>query len=574
MDTTSVHHDVVEPDEPPVQRVQRARSRAAEQARTPPDTRRLQLLGISAVAVLLVMAAAAVGLSVDGGDDEIAGTAAGPATTPSPGPSSTGSESITTTPVDPTQVPAEENGQFVNPASAGRMWSAKVPGSLTFRGNPTRTYYGRGDVPKAPKVRWFYPRSGGMCSASTVGRGTKTWCGSGWTGQPAVFERDGRTWVVFGAYDRAVHFVDGETGEDILPPLPTGDIIKGSVTVDPDGFPLVYTGSRDNYYRVIAIDRGGAAQELWKLSATAVSPTLWNNDWDGAGLVADDFLFEGGENSQFHVVKLNRGYNATGKVTVDPKLVFNTPSWDQQLIRDLAGNRAKEFSIENSVSMSGNTAYWANSGGLVMGWDMGPLRTGGTPTQTFRFWTGDDTDASVVIDADGFLYVAVEYERGNQRAAEVGQLMKLDPRNPTDPLVWKYDDRGTNPAGFWATPALHRGVVIAPTNGGKVVGLDQQTGAELWSFKLPGPTWQSPVVVDDVLIQGDCNGVLHGYDVTDPRTLPTEIWNVAVGGCIESTPTVWKGRIYFGTRAGRFFSLGDDGALASPTASTVGGGGE
>ena len=35
-------------------------------------------------------------------------------------------------------------------------------------------------------------------------------------------------------------------GEDILPPFETGDIIKGSVSVDPDGLPLVYTGSRDN----------------------------------------------------------------------------------------------------------------------------------------------------------------------------------------------------------------------------------------------------------------------------------------------------------------------------------------
>ncbi len=475
---------------------------------------------------------------------------------------------------DLTQVPAKGTDQFVNPASSGRMWSSKVPGILTFRGNPTRTYYGRGDVPTAPKVRWYYPKQGGMCASSSAKGETKTWCGSGWTGQPAVFEREGRTWVVFGAYDRAVHFMDADTGADILPPLPTGDIIKGSVTIDPDGFPLVYTGSRDNYYRVIAIDRGPTAQVLWKLGAHDVSPTLWNDDWDGSGLVLDDYLFEGGENSQFHAVKLNRAYGADGKVTVAPQLVFHTPGWDQQEIDDLAGNRAKEMSIENSVAMSGNTVYFANSGGLVSGWDVGPLRTGGTPTRTFRFWTGDDTDASVVIDAEGFLYVAVEYERSNERAAEVGQLMKLDPRRPDDPLVWKYDDRGANPAGFWTTPALHDGVVIAPTNGGKVVGLDQGTGAELWSFDLTGPTWQSSVVVDDVLIQGDCDGVLHGYDVSNPRVRPPEIWTVPLGGCIESTPSVWKGRMYFGTRAGTFFSLGDDGTLTSPTASQTGGGGD
>ncbi len=546
---------------------------------TPEVARRRQLI-TAVVGAVVVLAVVALGWSLVSGDDGSDTATDGSATTTDEAAATTdagggpddagtgGSEGK-----DLTQVPAKATDDFVNPDSSGRMWSKEVPGSLTFRGNPTRTYYGRGEVPTAPKVRWFYPEEGGMCASSAVGGQSKVWCGSGWTGQPAVFERDGRTWVVFGAYDKAVHFMDGDTGEEILPPFPTGDIIKGSVTIDPDGYPLVYTGSRDNYYRVIAFDRPGAAQELWKLSATAVSPTLWNNDWDGSGLVLDDYLFEGGENSQFHAVKLNRAYAADGTVTVDPELVFNTPGWDEQVIADLAGNRAKEMSIENSPAMSGNTVYFANSGGLLQGWDMGPLRTGGTPTRTFRFWTGDDTDASTVIDADGFLYVAVEYERSNQRAEEVGQLMKLDPRKPDDPLVWKYDDRGTSPAGFWATPALHDGVVIAPANSGKVVGLDQETGAELWTLELPGPTWQSPVVVDDVYIQGDCNGYLHGFDVSDPRVRPPEIWSVQIGGCIESTPTVWKGKVYFGTRAGKFFSIGDDGTLTSPTASQAGGGG-
>ena len=138
-----------------------------------------------------------------------------------------------------------------------------------------------------------------------MGDETKTWCGSGWTGQPSVFERDGRTWVVFGAYDRKIHFVDYETGEDIIPPFETGDIIKGSVTIDPDGLPLVYSGSRDNELHVIAFDRPEPT-ELWSLPADAVSPTKWNDDWDGSPLVIDDYLYEGGENSQFHVVKLNR----------------------------------------------------------------------------------------------------------------------------------------------------------------------------------------------------------------------------------------------------------------------------
>jgi outer membrane protein assembly factor BamB len=559
--------DGFDPDRHRVQRPARLAPPSREVAR------RRQLAALSVAVVLLVGLVAVVASLFDGGGDE---PAAGDDATPSDEVAATEDGTTPPAPKDDLQVPVPpEEGQLVNPASSGHMWSEEVEGLLTFRGNPTRTYYGRGPVPSAPKVEWFYPSNGGMCSSSSAKGVTKTWCGMGWTGQPAVFERDGRTWVVFGAYDGAVHFMDAETGEDILPPFETGDIIKGSVTVDPDGYPIVYSGSRDNYFRALAIDRPGQAVELWKLSADAVSPTLWNNDWDGSALVLDDYLLEGGENSQFHMVKLNRAYGADGLVTVDPDLVFNTPSWDQQVITDLAGNRAKEMSVEGSVAVSGNTVYFANSGGLVSGWDLAPLIEGtGDPVRTLRFWTGDDTDATIVIDAEGFLYVSVEYERGNARAAEVGQLMKLDPRKPDDPLVWSYADRVAATAGFWGTAALYRDVVINATNGGKLLALDAATGQERWSIDLPGPTWQSPVIVEDTLVYGDCNGTLRGYDVSDTSVAPPELWEVQLGGCIEATPAVWGGRIFVGTRAGKFFALSDDGTLDSPTANVSAGAGE
>jgi len=440
-----------------------------------------------------------------------------------------------------------------DPALVGKPYGGKVQGLLTFRGNPTRTFYGTGPVPRtAPTLKWRFPKTGGLCATSIDDKGERVWCGSGWTGQPAVFERGGRTWVVFGAYDRKIHFLDAATGERILPDFPTGDIIKGSVTVDPDGFPLVYSGSRDNYYRVIAIDRD-KPKELWRLSATAVSPKLWNDDWDGSGIVIDDYLFEGGENSQFHVVKLNRGYGSDGKVTVKPKLVFNTPGWDSELLRNIGDQMV---SIENSVAVYGDVVYFANSGGLVQGWDIGGLKEGKKPKRVFRFWTGDDTDATVVVDETGALYVGSEYERGNARSKEVGQMMKLDPSRPDDPLVWKVDDRDRRPGGIWGTPALHKDVVIFDTNGGDVVGIDRATGEVRWKFRLPGPTWQSPVVVDDVLLIGDCKGDMHAYDVADTKAEPKPLWTVKLGGCIESTPAVWKGTLYFGTRAGGINAIG------------------
>jgi outer membrane protein assembly factor BamB len=519
---------------------------------------RRRRLAVLAAAIMLVGLIAALISAIRSDDPADRATSGGGATSSDPADPSKPTTS-TTAPID--------TSVFSDPARVGMPWGTTVNGLLTFRGNPTRTFYGIGPVPSAPGVAWFTPQDRGMCSESSAGGVTKVWCGAGWTGQPAVFERDGVTWVVFNAYDRAVHFVDADTGEDLLAPFVTGDIIKGSVTVDPDGFPLVYSGSRDNYFRVLAIDRpGGKAVELWKLSADAVSPTLWNNDWDGSALVADDLLIIGGENSQFHVVKLNRRYGNDGLVTVKPKLVFNTPGWDDQLLRDLGGSRARDVSIENSVAVWKDTAYFANSGGLVQGWDLAPLRKGGRPTRTFRFWTGDDTDASVVVDEDGFLYVGVEYERGNARARQVGQLVKLDPRKPDNPIVWSFKDQDRIPAGVWSTVALDRDVLYTTTNGGRLLALDRRDGSVRWTRTLPPPLWQSPVVVDNVLIQGDCNGTLHAFDVSDTTVEPPELWQVRLGGCIEATPAVWKGAIYLATRAGRFFKLADGGVIRSPTA--------
>jgi PQQ-like domain len=441
---------------------------------------------------------------------------------------------------------------WVDPTSAFQpYYKAKIEGLLTFRGNPTRNYYGQGPVPTAPHAVWQYPGAR-MCSLSEDKGETTNWCGTGWTGQPAVFEREGRTWVVFGAYDRAIHFVDAATGEDILPPFPTGDIVKGSVTIDPDGLPLVYTGSRDNYYRVIAIDRPQAT-ELWKLSATDVSPTKWNDDWDGSGLVLQDYLFEGGENSQMHVVKLNRAIGPDGLVTVAPQLVWHTPGWDDELI----ANVGQEVSIENSVAISGNTLYFANSGGLVQGWDLTPLFTGGTPTRTFRFWTGDDTDASVVVDEAGMLYGGSEWERHNGQSQTVGQMWKLDPARPDDPLVWSQHDDGVAKAGVWGTPGVVGDLVIYTTYTGRAVGVDRTTGAIRWEKHLTAPLMGSPVIVDGKWIQGDCDGVLHAYDVSNTAIDPPEVWQVRLGSCIESTPAVWKGRIYVGTRGGFVHAIGD-----------------
>jgi hypothetical protein len=458
------------------------------------------------------------------------------------------------------------------PAAGGEAAPTAVnafPGLTTFRGNLTRTYLGEGPVPTAPVTRWVFPTGGQeMCSFSAEGLDAtdrKEWCGTGWTGQPNVVPGSQGMEVRIGVFDGAYHFLDAGSGRPTLPPLQTGDLAKGSATTDPDGYPLYYAGSRDNLFRIVATDRPEPTVLATIDARTTVPEVVWNDDWDGAALVVGDYLLEGGENSWLYVVRLNRRYDASGLVQVDPQIVRTIPGFDPQLFDDI-GDR--DVSIESSVAFRDGVVYFANSGGLVQGWDVSDVLAGGDQVRrVFRFWTGDDTDATIAIDDEGALYVASEYQRFDERSQTLGQLMKLDPVHPDDPVVWSIPatEIGFEAAGgSWSTPVLAGGYVYYTTAAGRVLEVDRATGDIVWELQVASPAIASPVVVDGVLIQGDCSGRLHAWDVHDPTAVPTLAWSLDLGDCIESTPAVWRGWLYVGTREGFVYGIADRDTPAPP----------
>lgn len=462
--------------------------------------------------------------------------------------------------------PSGPPGTISTPAPINATFS----GLTTFFGNATRTYYGQGPVPQAPVIRWRAPVDGTkMCSESAEGRDdtvVKEWCGTGWTGQPNVVPAPGGVEVREGAYDRAYHFLDGGAGSALRPSLLTEDLAKGSATSDPDGYPLYYAGSRDNLFRIVAMDRQEPVV-LWTLDANASVPRpLWNDDWDGAALVTDDHLFVGGENGWLYVVRLHRSYDQHGSVTVDPERVATVPGFDDQLLADIGD---EDVSIESSVALLDGVLYFANSGGLVQGWDVSGVLAGGNDIErVFRYWTGDDTDATIAIDDEGYLYVATEFQRFNDRGREVGQLLKLDPRSAGDPVVWSVPatERGFEGAGgSWSTPAIYGEHVYFTTAAGRVLEVERATGRTVWELQIGAPSIGSPVVVDGMLIQGDCTGHLYAWDVSDPSIVPPLRWNLDLFDCIESTPAVWDGWLFVGTREGYLYGIADEDTLA-PTA--------
>jgi len=534
----------------------------------------LALVACAAVVVLVVL------LVVRGCGDGATGTAG---TTSTGGTGSTAAnESTTSTEKEsspsssnpPTTVAVGEPDQPGDERIPGTFYgpiNTKFAGLTMFRGNASRTYYGEGPVPKSPSVLWkFGPMSGQSTDFGT----TSTWSGTGWTGQPCVFERNGKTWVVFGAYDWKIHFLDAETGERLLPDFKGGDIFKGSAVVDPDGYPLIFMGCRDNKWRIIAIDRDKPT-ELFNLDSDILPNPIWNDDWDSSVVIRNDYAFVGGENGHFYILKLNRGYNSAGKVIVDPQIVLDYPAWTQALL-DKIGSR--DVSVENSPCLVGDRVYFSNGGGLVQGLDVSAtlkeLKPGEAPAtgkaaypKVFHFWTGDDTDATIVADEEGYLYVCQHSDsrRGfSERAKEIGQIIKLDPRkNGTNenPVVWSQNITKlyNGNYGVWATATLYKDMVYVPTNGGALLGLDRKTGEIVWRKTVTEHAWASCSVVDQTLIMGDYHGVLHAWDVSDTRVDPPVIWEYAAPskGAFVATAAVWKGKIFQGSYDGYLYCLGD-----------------
>ena len=125
--------------------------------------------------------------------------------------------------------------------------------------------------------------------------------------------------------------------------------------------------------------------------------------------------------------------------------------------------------------------------------------------------------------------------------------------------MWSVKDHDAAAGGDVGHAGLYDGHGLrADQRRPRSLGIDRATGAVRWEKELPGPTWQSPVVVDDVLIEGDCAGVLHAYDVSDT---PGRAARAVVGRARRlhrvDARGVERAASTSAPAAGRFFAIGD-----------------
>lgn len=465
----------------------------------------------------------------------------------------------------------------------------EAEGVLTFRGNNYRDggAYGSADISEAGlEVIWSFD----------VGV-IDNWPGTGWTGQPSIIEWPEETVkmmnvypdfkgkplreVIYAAMDGYIYFCELETGNWTREPIEIGFPTKGSVTVDPRGYPILYTGQGVDYngdlygmprYRMFSLIDQSLIYDI-----PGYDPDAYRGwyAFDSSGLLyaEEDIYIECAENGLIYLLKLNTEYDTvSGTVTVNPETV-------KYRYKNPVNGR---LGIENSPAVYGRYMFFADNGGLLQCLDLNTLRP------VWLYDLGDDTDASVVLEDTGkgvYIYVSNELDlRGKAKAAElelanpgeaVGDIiMECHVRKfnaMTGELVWEtgYDcwyDSYIN-GGSLATPAVGSGdiddriiVHIAKTGkkmGGRIAALDKETGFEIWGYDVPNYGWSSPTAVKDsksgktYILLCNFSGMMKMIDPVDGTTVS----EVNLGANIESTPSVFNDIAVVGSYAKKIFGI-------------------
>lgn len=450
---------------------------------------------------------------------------------------------------------------------------AAVDGVLTFRGGPDRTGGAHGDrriAHERLEVAWRFRTS----------PGTPRWGGgAGWTGEPALVRwpdvvrhsmpalgarvRDaGLVEVIQGSLDGNVYFLDLATGRPTRPPIRTGNPIKGSVSVDPRGWPLLFVGQGIPGERPIGLRAYSlvSQREVFFLPGRDAAARRPWGAFDSSGLLnrdTDTFLV-GGENGIVYLVELHTAFDPIAMtLDVAPRVV-------RYRFRAAAAADGRE-GIESSLAAHGDLAYFADNGGTIQALDLRTFRP------AWSFDAGDDTDATLVLDVESgapYLYAASEVDA--QGETGVARLRKLDARTGRE--VWRREvrcraERGAAriDAGALATPLVGRDdladrVVFTLSrcpSRGAMLALAKADGRELWRVPLRSDAWSSPTGVRDAaagktwLLQGDRGGRLHLVDGADGRVAHT----LLLDGTIEASPAVFDDLAVLGTRAGTIFGI-------------------
>lgn len=445
-----------------------------------------------------------------------------------------------------------------------------LAGVTTFRGSNYRdggSYGAISDDPSRIFVMWKKRISG-----------LDSWSGVGWTGQAGVVrwpadlrqkmnivrakkDKDGLIEAIYATLDGHIYFLDLTDGQETRSPINIGVPIKGSLSIDPRGVPLLYCGQ--GIYEVNG-QRVACGTRIWSLIDQKLLYFLDGNDskalrnwraFDCSPLVdgATDTMITCGENGVLYKVKLNSAVYG-GSVTVSPTV-------DRYVYQQAAGGK---LGTENSLAVYNGYAYFATNIGIIQCVDLNTMQL------VWSYDAKDDIDASLVIEPEGdgqvALYATNELDkRGHYGACQMFKLNAL-----TGEVIWTRDSdhisqNDENGGGGFATPAVGKqglsGLVYfhicrTDESNGMLYALDKQTGETVWEKRMGSYGWSSPTCVytaagKGYVLVGSSSGRLQLLDGLTGETAA----ETTLKGNIEGSPVVFDDMIIVGTRENLIYGL-------------------
>lgn len=448
----------------------------------------------------------------------------------------------------------------------------QVEGVTTFRGGPHRDHPSFGSIKSRPtslKIKWSY----------STGVDTKWAGGAGWTGQPCIIKWNDSIRalmnvdpvhktdsafkeVILGSLDGKIYFLDLETGKPSRPFIDIKNPIKGTVSVDPRGWPILYAGqgiSNTGDFGIRIFSLVDQHRMYYLNGKDKFAFRLWSA-FDSSPLInpAADIMFVGGENGLLYRVDLNsRFMDETPYVDIQPKVLkarYKSSSYQYQ-------------GIENSLAGHNDKIYLSDNHGFIQCINANNL------SQIWVTRNHDDTDATLVLeqekDSIPYLYTGNEVDiQGEKGFVFIKKLNGLDGSTTWEKQFACLTIRGDHPVngGMLSTPVLGKNnsdslaVFCLSRYGGLykglLVALNKKNGDIIWESKLDNYAWSSPLDIYDeagnmYLFLADSKGYVMLFDGANGSL----IYKEKIAELFEASPVAFNNKIVIASRPRKIFCL-------------------
>ncbi len=494
-----------------------------------------------------------------------------------------------------------------------------LQGIITFRGNNYRNApsWGTADITDETLSLMLSK------DTSRIAR----WGGSGWTGQPLVVTwpaelrqnmtslydkfrtKDGFTEVILCSLDGRIYFMDLETGEKSRDFIDIGAPTKGTASIDPRGYPIIYVGQglqsdgdanncNNMYFRAFSLIDGTKLMECGAPTADSFAYRYWQA-YDSSPLIdaESDTLIWPGENGILYTCKLNTNYNAeAGTITMDSDPVKVKYRYTSPMNEEREASKGGRWGMEDSAVAWRNYLMFTDNAGILQCVDLN------TMSLVYANDLTNDSDVTMIVQEDKvgqrvYLYAGCEYDDDVDNV-EPGQgkcyAYKIDAM--TGEILWSVpftvDSSDPNvDGGILASPILGQegttleGLVIynvtklvkGDSNTSELVAIDTETGDIVWTYDMGVAGWScsSPVPVYSTtvndegktvayIVQCEIGGTIvllrvdgsfeNGCTEVDRLNVNTELGEES-GNNFEATPAVYGNTIVVGSRSDHIFFI-------------------